>query len=144
MIFLCEPEIEFRDEDKKHLFEFKIGKEEVDCFENDGTYTYKLISIIIKSKDGYDYYNRKLDEKMFSKNDGDIKDNGEEGYSLEKIEEMSGNPVALYYYSDRKKIEKNQKNARDKIINNSNENVYQKNEDEQKKIDNNSTSTSTS
>ena len=102
LIFLCEPEIEFRDEDKKHLFEFKIGKEEVDCFENDGTYTYKLISIIIKSKDGYDYYNRKLDEKMFSKNDGDIKDKGEEVYSLK---EMSGNPVALYYYSDRKKIE---------------------------------------
>ena len=105
LIFLCEPEVEFRDEDKKYLFEFKIGKEEVDRFENDGTYTYKLISIIIKSKDGYDYYNRKLDEYMFSKNDGDIKDNGEEGYSLEDPEKMSGNPVALYYYSDRKKIE---------------------------------------
>ena len=70
LIFLCDPEIEFNDEDKKKLSKFKIGKNEVKHIENDCAYEYKLISIIIKSKNGYDYYNRKPNENMFSKNDG--------------------------------------------------------------------------
>ena len=99
LIFLCDPEIEFNDKDKENLSKFKIGKEEVECIENDCTDEYKLISIIIKSKDGYDYYNRKPKENMFSKNDGETKSDNSNMYDLN---EMSGKLVALFYYSEMK------------------------------------------
>ena len=119
LIFVCEPEIEFKDEDKENLSKFKIGKKEVDNFENDCTYEYKLISVIIKSKDGYDYYN--LSKKLFKKNDGEVKPKGENLYSLK---EMSGNLVALYYYSDLKKKENTNIDTTFTTDNTSNNNNY--------------------
>ena len=121
LIFLCDPEIEFNDEDKEKLSKFKIGKEEVELIENDCTYEYKLISIIIKSKNGYDYYNRKPNENMFSKNDGEKKDDSSNVYDLN---EMSGKLVALYYYSELKNEGNNINNITLSTDNSSNNNPY--------------------
>ena len=121
LIFLCDPEIEFNDEDKEKLSKFKIGKEVVEVIENDCTYEYKLISIIIKSKNGYDYYNRKPNENMFSKNDGETKDDNSNVYELN---EMSGKLVALYYYSELKNEGNNINNITLPTDNSSNNNPY--------------------
>jgi len=121
LIFLCDPEIEFNDGDKEKLSKFKIGKEEVELIENDCTYEYKLISIIIKSKNGYDYYNRKPNENMFSKNDGEKKDDSSNVYDLN---EMSGKLVALYYYSELKNEGNNINNITLSTDNSSNNNPY--------------------
>ena len=121
LIFLCDPEIEFNDEDKEKLSKFKIGKEEVELIENDCIYEYKLISIIIKSKNGYDYYNRKPNENMFSKNDGEKKDDSSNVYDLN---EMSGKLVALFYYSELKNEGNNINNITLPTDNSSNNSAY--------------------
>ena len=121
LIFLCDPEIEFNDEDKEKLSKFKIGKEEVELIENDCTYEYKLISIIIKSKNGYDYYNRKPNENMFSKNDGEKKD---DSLNIYELNEMSGKLVALFYYSELKNEGNNINNITLPKDNSSNNNPY--------------------
>jgi len=134
LIFLCDPEIEFNDEDKENLSKFKIGKEEVECIENDCTYEYKLISIIIKSEDGYDYYNRKPKENMFSKNDGETKGDNSNMYDLN---EMSGKLVALFYYSELKNEGSNINNitiSTDNSSNNNNNNILYPSQSDQRSI----------
>ena len=121
LIFLCDPEIEFNDEDKEKLSKFKIGKEEVEHIENDCIYEYKLISIIIKSKNGYDYYNRKPNENMFSKNDGEKK---YDSLNIYELNEMSGKLVALFYYSELKNEGNNINNITLPTDNSSNNNSY--------------------
>ena len=124
LIFLCEPEIELNDEDKENLSSFIIGKEQVDSIEDNKTYKYKLISIIMKNDKVYDYYNRKPNKNMFTKNDEDYNAKSVKMYNLKEIK---GKIVALYYYS-------NIQNEENKNINNSlftdntsNNNIYNDN-----------------
>ena len=95
LLFLCEPEIELNDEDKDNLSSFKISKEQVDSIEDNKT--YKLISIIMKNDKVYDYYNRKPNKNMFTKNDENYKAQSVKMYNLKEIK---GKIVALYYYSN--------------------------------------------
>ena len=91
-------------------------------------------SIIIKSKDGYDYYNRKPKENMFSKNDGETKSDNSNMYDLN---EMSGKLVALFYYSDLKNEGSNINNitiSTDKSSNKNNSNILYPSQSDQRSI----------
>ena len=112
LIFLCEPEIELNDEDKDNLSSFIIGKEQVDSIEDNKTYKYKLISIIMKNDKVYDYYNRKPNENLFTKNDENY---NAKSVKMLNLKEIKGKIVALYYYS-------NVQNEENKNINNSGQN----------------------
>ena len=126
LIFLCEPEIELNDEDKENLSSFIIGKEQVDSIEDNKTYEYKLISIIMKNdKVFYDYYNRKPNENMFTKNDEDYKAQSVNMYNLKKIK---GKIVALYYYSNVQNEENKNINNSLTTDNSSNNNIYNDNQ----------------
>ena len=124
LIFLCEPEIELNDEDKENLSSFIIGKEQVDSIEDNKTYEYKLISIIMKNDKVYDYYNRKPKENLFTKNDENYNAQSVKMYNLKEIE---GKIVALYYYSNVQNEEN--KNINNSLItdNTSNNNIYNDN-----------------
>ena len=124
LIFLCEPEIELNDEDKENLSSFIIGKEQVDSIEDNKTYEYILISIIMKNDKVYDYYNRKPKENLFTKNDENYNAQSVKMYNLKEIK---GKIVALYYYSNVQNEEN--KNINNSLItdNTSNNNIYNDN-----------------
>ena len=125
LIFLCEPEIELNDEDKENLSSFIIGKEQVDSIEDNKTYKYKLISIIMKNDKVYDYYNRKPKENLFTKNDENYNAQSVKMYNLKEIE---GKIVALYYYSNVQNEENKNINKSVNTDNTSNNNIYNDNQ----------------
>ena len=89
LIILIEPGIDISEITKYKLNNFE-------SFEFEKKYFFKLSSIIIDNKEGYDYYNRELEHKEFTKNENEANEN-KENKSVYNFNEMKGNIICLFY-----------------------------------------------